>query len=155
MYIDTAYTSKSKDNDASAIIVAGKYMNSVYIKKAFKFWLEFPELIKKLKEIQKQYNIRILFIENKASGLSIKQQLSREGFNCADLSPKDKDKVTRCNAVTPSIEGGHLWFIQDNWNEMVMQELTSFPYGHDDLTDVVVYSIDNLLNKSTFNYSIL
>ena len=38
---------------------------------------------------------------------------------------------------------------------MVMQELTSFPFGHDDLTDVVVYSIDNLLNKSGFNYSML
>ncbi len=154
-YIDTAYTSKSKDNDASAIILATAYMNSVYILKAWKYWYEFPELIKRLKEIQKQYGVRILYIENKASGLSVKQELSRQGFNVADLSPKDKDKITRANSVAPSVEGGHLWFIQDSWNEMVMQELTSFPFGHDDLTDVVVYSIDNLLNKSGFNYSML
>ena len=130
-------------------------MNSVYILKAWKYWYEFPELIKRLKEIQKQYDVRILYIENKASGLSVKQELSRQGFNVADLSPKDKDKITRANSVAPSVEGGHLWFIQDSWNEMVMQELTSFPFGHDDLTDVVVYSIDNLLNKSGFNYSML
>jgi len=53
------------------------------------------------------------------------------------------------------VEGGHLWFIEDTWNEMVLSELTGFPFGADDLTDVTVYSIDNLLNKSTFNYSML
>lgn len=153
-YIDTAYTSRSKDNDASAIVLACCFNNCVYILKAWKVWLEFPDLIKKLKEIQKTYKVQMLYIENKASGLSIKQQLIREGFNCADLSPKDKDKITRANAVAPNIEGGHLYFIEDNWNEMVMQELTSFPYGHDDITDCVVYSLDNLLNTN-FNYSFL
>ena len=154
-YIDTAYTSKAKDNDASAVIIACKFNNNVYVLKAFKYWLEFPELVQKLKELQRLFNIRILYIESKASGLSIKQQLSRDGFNVADLSPKDKDKVTRANAVTPSIEGGHLWLIQDNWNELVLSELAGFPFGADDITDCIVYSIDNLLNKSNFNYSFI
>ena len=155
LYIDTAYTAKAKDNDASAAILACQFNNNVYVKKAWKWWLEFPELVAKLKELKVKYNVRMLYIEAKASGLSIKQQLSREGFDCADLTPKDKDKVARANAVSPKVEGGHLWFIEDTWNEMVLSELTGFPFGADDLTDVTVYSIDNLLNKSTFNYSML
>lgn len=154
-YIDTAYTSKAKENDASAIILACVFQNIVYIVKAWKVWLEFPELIKKLKQIQRDHNVNILYIENKASGLSIKQQLTREGFNCADLSPKDKDKLTRLNAVAASVEGGHLCFIEDHWNDMVMQDLTSAPFGTWDIVDSVVYSIDNLLNKSNFNYGII
>jgi predicted phage terminase large subunit-like protein len=151
-FIDTAYTSKSNENDASAIILATAFNNNVYVLKAWKKWLEFPELVKILKQIQQQYGVIMLYIESKASGLSVKQQLTRDGFNCGELNPKDKDKLSRVNAVTPSIEAGHLWFIKDNWNEMVLQELAGFPFGADDLTDCVVYSIDTLLNKSNFNY---
>ena len=152
-FIDTAYTSKSKDNDASAIVLACAYNNNVYVLKAWKYWQEFPDLVKTLKDIKNTYNVQMLYIESKASGLSVKQQLSRDGFNCSDLNPKDKDKISRVNAVTPSIEGGHLVFVEDTWNEMVLQELAGFPFGHDDLVDCVTYAIDNLLNKSNFNYS--
>lgn len=152
LYVDTAYTKKSNENDASAAVLACEFQNNVYVKKAWKWWLEFPELIKELKTVKQQYNVRMIYIESKASGLSVKQQLQRDGFDVADLTPKDKDKITRANAIAPKVEGGHLWFIFDTWNEMVMQEITSFPFGHDDIMDCVVYSIDNLLNKSTFNY---
>ena len=159
LYIDTAYTSK-QINDATAIILACKFNNNVYIKKAWKYWQEFPELTKTLEDIINKYGVSVAYIESKASGLSVKQYLQRSGFNVADLTPKrvnqrDNDKTSRVNAVTPRIEGGHLFLIEDNWNEMVLQELTNFPYGADDITDVVVYSIDNLLNKSGFNYSML
>ena len=153
-FIDTAYTAKSKENDASAIILACVFNNNVYVLKAWKKWEEFPELVKSLKAIKTTYGVSMLYIESKASGLSVKQQLTRDGFNCGELNPKDKDKISRVNAVTPSIEGGHLWFVEDNWNEMVLQELAGFPFGADDLTDCVVYSIDTLLNKSNFNYGL-
>ena len=155
MYVDTAYTAKAKENDASAIILAAKFQNNVYIRKAWKYWQEFPELIQTLKTIKTNYKARIIYIETKASGISIMQQLRRDGFDVAELNPKDKDKISRVNAVTPSIEGGHLWLIEDSSNEMVLQELAGFPYGHDDITDCVVYSIDTLLNQSNFNYSMI
>jgi len=156
LYIDTAFTAKAKDNDASAAILACTFNNNVYVKKAWKWWLEFPEIVQKLKEIKIAYGVRMMYIEAKASGLSIKQQLQRDGFDVADLTPKDKDKISRANAVAPKVEGGHLYFIEDTWNEMLLQEITTFPFApHDDLTDVTVYGIDNLLNKSNFNYSLL
>lgn len=153
-FIDTAYTSKAKDRDASAIILSTSFNNNVYILKAWKVWKEFPELVQMLKDIQKDYAVRMLYIEAKASGLSIKQQLQREGFDCADLTPKDKDKVARANAVAPKVEGGHLWLVEDNWNSMVETDLAGFPLNGRDITDVVVYSIDTLLNKSNFNYAL-
>lgn len=152
LYVDTAYTA-DKENDASAILLACKYNNNVYVLKVWRKHEEFPELIKTLKSIKQSYPIKIIYIESKASGLSIMQQLRRDGFNVAALNPKDKDKVTRMNGVAPTIEGGHLWFIIDNWNEMALAELAGFPFGTDDICDTVVYSIENLLNNSNFNYA--
>lgn len=154
LFIDTAYTSKADDNDPSAAVLACNFNNNVYIKKAWRFYLEFPELVKKLKELKKNHNVHMLYIESKASGLSVKQQLQRDGFNVADLSPRDKDKISRANAVSPSVEGGHLYLIEDSSNTMLVGELTSFPFGKDDLTDCTVYAIDKLLNNSNFNYAL-
>ena len=154
LYVDTAYTEK-QINDASAIVCAGRFNNNVYILKAWKFWLEFPEMVKTLKQLKSSYNIRIIYIESKASGLSIKQQLQRDGFDVADLNPKDSDKTSRVNSVTPKIEGGHLWLIEDNTNKMLVDELCNFPYGSDDLTDCTVYSIINLINTTELNYALL
>lgn len=151
LWIDTAYTSKSI-NDATAIILVAKIHNSIYIKKAWKVWQEFPELINTIKTLQKTYDTRLIYIESKASGLSIKQQLQRDGFNCVELNPKDKDKISRANAVTPIMEGGRVILIDDSSNEMLLQELAGFPFGADDLVDVVVYAVDTLLNKNNFNF---
>lgn len=163
LYIDTAYTSK-QTNDATAVLIAGRHSNNVYVKRAIKYWLEFPELTKALQDLIIQYSIRMTYIESKASGLSVKQYLQRNGFNVSDLTPrrstaqnmwKDADKVSRVNSITPKIEGGHLWLIEDNSNEMILQELANFPYGHDDITDTITYAIDNLLGKQDLNYSFL
>jgi len=159
LYVDTAYTSK-QENDASAAVLAGKFNNNVYILKAWKWWKDFPDLTKVLEETIKQYNVRICYIESKASGISIKQYLQRNGFNCADLHPHkvnqfDSDKISRANSVTPKIEGGHLFIIEDNWNEMLLQELTNFPYGKDDLVDCIIYAVHNLLGKQDINYAFM
>jgi predicted phage terminase large subunit-like protein len=154
VFVDSAYT-KSTSNDATAIIVAAKINNSLYVLKAWNLWMEFPELILQLKTIRDQFDCRLIHIESKASGLSIIQQLRRDGFNVAELKPKDKDKISRTNAVTPTIEGGRVYFVIDSWNEMVLQQLSGFPFGADDLVDVLVYAIDTLLNKQNFSYGLL
>ena len=163
LYVDTAYTAK-QENDSTAVLLACRFNSNVYIKKAWKYWLEFPEMSKQLQTTIKEYGVRMTYIESKASGLSIKQYLQRNGFNVADLTPrrstaqnmwKDADKISRVNSITPKIEGGHLWIIEDNWNEMVLQELANFPFGHDDIVDTVVYSIDNLLGATELNYAMI
>lgn len=152
VFIDSAYTSK-QTNDATAVVIAARVGNSVYVLRAWKFWLEFPQLIIKLKEMASLYNVKLIYVESKASGLSIIQQMRNDGFNVTDLKPKDKDKVSRTNAVTPIIEGGRFVLLEDTSNNMVIDELCAFPDGADDITDAVVYSIDTLLNKTKFNYA--
>jgi predicted phage terminase large subunit-like protein len=151
MYLDSAYTS-SKKNDSSAIILAGKVGNILYVRKCWNLWLEFPELIVKLKEIQLSYGSRLIYIESKASGLSIIQQLRKDGFNVTDLKPRDKDKISRVNAVTPIMEGGRVILIEDTSNEMLLQEVSGFPFGKDNIVDALTYSIATELGSNAFSY---
>jgi len=152
-FVDTAYGGK-QTNDATAIVIACKFGNQLYILKVYNVWLEFPQLIQKLKELQKQFNVKIIYVESKASGLSIIQQLRNDGFNVSILKA-EKDKVARANGIAPILEGGRITIIEDNWNEMFLQQIASFPYAADDMTDAFVYSVDKLLGKSGFNYATL
>ncbi len=152
-FVDTAYGGK-QTNDATAIIIACKFNNQMYIIKVLNVWLEFPQLISKLKELQKQFNLRIIYVESKASGLSIIQQLRNDGFNVATLTA-DKDKIARANAIAPILEGGRITIIEDMWNEMFLSQIASFPFAHDDMVDAFVYGVDKLLSKESFNYALL
>jgi predicted phage terminase large subunit-like protein len=153
-FVDTAYGSKQV-NDASAIVIACKHDNKMYITQVYNLREEFPTLIKTLKSVLKQYNLRIIYIENKASGLSIMQQLRNDGFNVAELKPGDRDKVTRANAISPIVEGGRVSIIDGNWNEMFLSQVASFPYSKDDMVDAFCYAVDKLLGGTGFNYSFL
>jgi predicted phage terminase large subunit-like protein len=118
--------------------------------------MEFPDLILQLKTLSTQFNCRLIHIETKASGLSIKQQLVRDGFNCKDLKANG-DKTSRVNGVTPAMESGRVVMVEDTWVENALQQLAGFGAGaaHDDIVDAIVYSIDTLLNKNSFSYSML
>lgn len=155
LFLDTAYTAKQQ-NDSTAIVLAAKVNNSVYILKIWKLWLEFPELILQLKTIKTLHKVRMIHIETKASGLSIIQQLRRDGLDCKELKAEG-DKITRANAITPSIEGGRVVIVEDSWNETFLQDMAAFPFGTtDDLVDAFVYSVDTLLNKNNnVNYAML
>jgi len=154
LFLDSAYTAK-QTNDASALILATKIGNSMYILKAWKFYLEFPQLILQLKTIQKQFGCRLIYVETKASGISIIQQLKNDGFDTKELKA-DGDKIARANGVTPAMEGGRVNIVEDISNEMLLQELAAFPTGaHDDLVDATVYGIITLLNSTAFNFQMM
>lgn len=150
MFIDTAYTDSQK-NDPSGILIVAKYKNGLLIRIATQKWLQFYELIEYIKEQQLIYSIKKIYIENKASGLSIVQELKRQKFNVMQLTPAGRDKMSRVIACQPVLESGRVYIIEDeSWNELYLSEMSSFPYGtHDDLVDVTTYSIEELLNKGS------
>ena len=158
MFIDTAYTDNVK-NDASAVLIGAKYNNDVIVKKVFVYYLEFPELCKKIIELSALIspNARI-FIEPKASGLSIVQQLKRETqLNIVKLdSPKDS-KVVRVNSITPKLEAGRCILMKDPSNSLFLQQVTAFPHSKaDDIVDVLYYLVDKYIGgSSTFNYGMI
>jgi predicted phage terminase large subunit-like protein len=151
LFIDSAYTS-SKSNDATAITVAGVFSNIIYVKRVYELWLEFPELIKKIQEIVMQdTSLRCkVYIEPKASGKSIAQQLKRETMlNVIELpAPKDS-KLIRVNSITPKLESKRVKLLKAGWNDNLIDQCAMFPNARrDDMLDTLVMAVDTLLSGS-------
>lgn len=149
MFIDSAYTNELK-NDASAVLIAGLYNNTVLIKRVYTFYLEFPDLCRKIIELSSQIsNGARVFIEPKASGKSIVQQLKREtNLNVIELaSPKDS-KVVRVNSITAKLEAKRCILLKDASNSLFLQQVTAFPYSKaDDIVDVMYYAVNKYLTS--------
>jgi hypothetical protein len=53
-----------------------------------------------------------------------------------------RSKTTRLQAVTPFLESGRVYFVEGEWTESFIKELTSFPYcKHDDRTDAFAWAL--------------
>lgn len=156
LFIDSAYTNK-QENDASAILVGGVIGNTLYVRKVFQYWMEFPQLIEQIKIHAKQYVANRVHIEPKASGLSIIQTLRQNtGLNIIELPTSRDGKLARVNAVAPVLESKRVVLIEDaSWNTVFVDECTGFPLTkNDDMLDTLVYAINKLLQrKSSPNYA--
>jgi predicted phage terminase large subunit-like protein len=149
LVLDTAFTDSTK-NDPSGYLIVAKHNNSLIILKAGRKWLQFHELLEEIKELQRVYKINKIYIEEKASGISIFQELQRQTkYNVLKLSPKSKDKIQRVIAVQPVLQSQRVILVtDDSWNEMLLSECASFPFAvHDDLVDCLSYSVDEFLQK--------
>jgi predicted phage terminase large subunit-like protein len=145
-FLDTAYTNKTY-NDATAMIAVSYHNEKLYIKKVEAVRLEFPELIKKITEFTSENgytNSSRIFIEPKASGKSIVQQLKRNtGLNVIEDKPPTQDKVSRVNSVSAIIQSGRVNLLDGRYIDSFLNECASFPNGnHDDQVDVLVMAID-------------
>jgi predicted phage terminase large subunit-like protein len=154
MFLDTAYT-KNKKNDETGCIIAAKYKNSMIIKKVYVWYLEFPDLIRKIQEVYNQFAIRIIRIEPKANGISVIQQLRSEGFNVTETpTPKD-DKPTRVNSITPILESLRVILLVASGYELLITQCTAFPNSNKDgLVDCLYYAVAHNLKKSKTTYGI-
>lgn len=148
LFVDSALTGK-KTNDPSALLIAVEKDNIVYIKHSGQYWLEFPDLIRKIKELATVHQIKKIYIEPKASGLSIAQQLRRETMlNVIELEPPKDSKMSRLQSVTPKLESKRVKIVKAGWNENFLYELTTFPNAkHDDQLDCLVYAVQRLLGE--------
>lgn len=97
---DTAYT-KNEKNAASAYVVSGLYENKMYIDNFGEVHLEFPELIKFMKEKVPLPH----YVEAKASGKSAKQTLVSQGVTALEVTVNG-DKIARSRDATPRAEAG-------------------------------------------------
>ena len=150
MVLDTAYTSNTK-NDPSAILIFGKHNNMIYIRKVFRKWLQFYELLEEVKELKKIYNVNKIYIEEKASGISIVQELKRQtNYNVLPLNPKGKDKISRVISIQPVLQSKRVILVQDDsWNEIFLSECANFPHGTDDIVDTLSYSVSEFLQSGS------
>lgn len=157
LYIDGAYTADTK-NDPTGLMVAGSYMNDLYIYSSIDKYLELPELIKFIPGFLNTLPIKVnlSLVEPKASGKSIKQVLSKvSNLNIAEIKSEmlKMSKIERARSVTPYLEGGRVFLVQGNWNDHYLSQVSMFPNAkHDEHVDLTCYAIDReLINSSAVN----
>lgn len=174
--LDTAFTAKT-ENDPSALTVWGVFTTDpvatahrtldhegrpMYVDRAYNeqapkamlmyAWsehLEFHDLVSKVAKTCKALKVDKLLIENKASGISVSQELRRlysnEGFAVQLSDPKSMDKLARLFSVQHIFEEGIIYAPDKIWAETVITQVGQFPRGrHDDLVDCCSMGIRHL-----------
>lgn len=163
--IDTAYT-EDEENDYSAMTVWGVFLNdnevpNVILMNAWKDRLELNDLVMRVGKTAKKFKIDHMLIENKATGISVAQEVRRifsyENFSIQIMDPGRQDKIARAYSVQPIMaEGCELRDglvhrvspgivyapLAFSWADMVVTECASFPKGkHDDIVDTVTQAL--------------
>lgn len=105
--------------------------------------LELFELVTKVAATCKKMKVDMLLIENKASGISVFQELRRmyrnEDFGVRLLDPKGVDKVSRVYSVQHLFSEGMIYAPTSKvWADQVITQCSQFPKAkHDDIVDTV------------------
>jgi len=102
--------------------------------------LEFHELVEKSVSTCVKWKVDNLVIENKASGISVAQEIrrlySRERFGVELCDPKSQDKTSRLYSVQHIFAEGIIHGPDTLWMEAVMKQVGQFPKGkHDEYVD--------------------
>jgi predicted phage terminase large subunit-like protein len=121
-----------------------KQRNALYRHRCMKEW----GLIEHVADSCRRFNVDLLLIEAKASGISAAQELQNrhglEGWGIQLMAVKG-DKVARAYAAVPTFSQLMIYAPDREWAEMVIDEMAVFPRGkHDDLTDSTTQAINYL-----------
>jgi predicted phage terminase large subunit-like protein len=176
--IDTAYTTKS-ENDPSAMTIWGVFSGGdqkaiatravnkdgevmsvikrtyteehpkVILMHAWTARLELHELVAKVSESMKRFKVDKLLVENKATGISVAQEIRRlyahDDWAVQLVDPKGFDKLARVYSIQHLFSEGLIYAPDRAWADMVIQQCSVFPKGkHDDLVDTVSMALKHL-----------
>jgi predicted phage terminase large subunit-like protein len=150
---DTAFK-KTETADYSVAVVAGLSQDGdIYVVDVHRGRWDFPELRQRLISINAVWRgsgLRAIYIEDKASGQSIIQDLRRESGMAVVPYKVQSDKVSRVNSITPMIQGGRVYLPQSApWLDTFVDECVSFPSGrHDDQVDALSMAVDILSRQA-------
>lgn len=164
---DTAMKVK-EHNDYSVFIVGGITSdNKLHIIDMVRGKWEAPELKRVALELFEKYkydeqtgvSCSGIFVEDKASGTGLIQELQRAGTPINGL-PVDKDKLTRLESVLTYISSGQVLLPYNEmygFNPELLAECEAFTrddsHSHDDIVDALVYCIQEALVRN--NVSLL
>lgn len=151
---DTAMKT-GQHNDYSVFMVWGVYQHSIYLIDMVRGKWEAPELLRQIRDLTNRYwlwenrlKMSALYIEDKASGVGLIQQMKRESkVPVIPLTPT-KDKVSRVEEALPFLQAGRV-FLPFNreygQNPVIIGECEMFArdlsHTHDDVTDCLTYAI--------------
>jgi len=183
---DTGSTVKG-DPDYSACCVWGVFSprpdrRDIILLDCWQDRLGFPDLIRRVKkEYKAEYAPRersilkpmfgpshmensgrrpdLLLIEDKGSGISLRQTLGREGIISAPYNPGRARKLDRLHAVSPLFAAGRVWVVESSkapghpvsWANPLVEQLCTFSgegsIPHDDMMDAGVQGLRYLADR--------
>lgn len=159
--VDTAFKTNER-SDYSVMIVAGlSRSGDIYLLDLHRGKWQFPDLKRKIMQLNGLYRgqgLRGFYVEDKASGQSLVQELRREsGISIIPYKNPSGDKVTRASLVTPLIEGGRVFIPRSApWLDEFILECSQFPNSaHDDQVDGLTITLDTLSRYATPNFDSL
>jgi predicted phage terminase large subunit-like protein len=144
---DTAFK-KTETADYSVMMVLGMDDNSdIHILDIVRERYDFPELKRAAITLNAKWRgkgLRGMYVEDKASGQSLIQELRNQSGMAVIPVKVGTDKVSRLNAVLPLVEGGRVFLPNDaQWLDSFMDEAQSFPNGkHDDMIDALSMGLE-------------
>ena len=143
--------------DYSACVVLQVRDENAYILDVLRDRLDFPDLRRKVIEVHRRWrsvtSSYALLIENKGSGMSLIQDLKREGIRAIEVKPEG-DKIMRMNAHTARIEAGYVHLPRRaSWLDEFRKEIMAFPAGkYDDQVDALSQALDRAFSNRNFMY---
>ncbi len=146
---DTAFKEK-EENDYSVCETWHVTNEGYYLEDVWRDRVEFPELKKKAVELFNTYGPNEILVEDKASGISLIQEIQRETRIPVKPIKPDKDKVARVHAVTPIIEVGKVKLKScAKWIKDYLDELEEFPGGEfDDQVDATSQFLNYIKSRN-------
>ena len=186
-FTEATWDKKSGDPDYSACTVWGsfkvKHESHVILLDCWAEQLGLPDLVRKVKrELEVAYGddedaallkplfgsgkpvtsgrkVDLCVIEDKGSGISLRQVLEREGIVAYAYNPGRADKLTRLHMVSPVFARRRVWLPESEkqpgkpktWIEPVLAQLCSFTGSgsikHDDFVDSVSEAVRLMMDK--------
>ena len=149
-FTDTAYTTKEK-NDPSGILQVKPYKGYIYIFDFIKFRLEFDDAVKRTMEFmfEKDSLDAELNVENKASGMSVAQNLTNShDINAVDFSHMSGDKKARVRFCLKYLKS-RVRFVRGAYlNDFIKMLLAFGNSKHDEEADNLVMAITHFLIRN-------
>lgn len=144
MAVDCAFSEREMADETAICIasISHRFPGKVFIREIVTGRLGFPDLIAKVKHLYSFYGARVLCIEKAASGQSLIQMLKKEAKIPIEEMKPLKSKTIRLQAVAPLMEFGRVQFVEGEWIDDFIRELTAFPFvKHDDRTDSFTWAL--------------
>jgi predicted phage terminase large subunit-like protein len=167
LFYDTAFEAE-EDNDFSAMTAWGVFEhtsrkptgeeythNHIILLGAWKDKINAVDLIDEVKAHCRLFQPQRVFVEKRASGIQLIQELKRQRIPVKAWLPKGKPgakgKIPRAHAIAAILEQGSVHYYPGAKTEAVLSECAAFPYGtHDDWVDTVTMAIAWFRDKFIF-----
>lgn len=142
--VDCAFSEKEMADETAVCVasISHRRPGIVYVREMITGRLGFPDLIARVKHLYSYYDAKVLCIEKAASGQSLIQMLKKEAKIPIEEMKPLKSKTIRLQAVAPLMEFSRVQFVEGEWIDDFVKELTTFPFTkHDDRTDAFTWAL--------------